>query len=158
MQIEADQLPPHKGSYLLILMLPGHKEIRVGRLGCIAFKRGWYAYAGSAFGPGGLAARISHHLRPVQKPHWHIDYLQTEAMAVEVWVAAGLPCREHDWSAALAKGSRSGAWVRRFGCSDCHCPSHLLHYDHRPGKDLIREKLGTAPVRLKLRRHKVAKA
>jgi Uri superfamily endonuclease len=150
MQIEADQLPRKKGSYLLVLKLPGHKEVQVGKLGRIGFERGWYAYTGSAFGPGGLAARLRHHLNPVQKRHWHIDYLRAEAMAVEVWMAQGSPSREHDWASILAKDPWAGKWVRGFGCSDCHCSSHLFYFDHRPGKDLIRKKLGNDIARLQL--------
>ncbi len=142
MKIIVDQLPREPGSYLLILMLPGPKEIQVGRLGPIRFGPGWYAYAGSAFGPGGLAARLGHHLRPVQKRHWHIDYLRVEAMVVEIWMAVGPPSQEHAWAALLAKAPGAGKWVRGFGCSDCKCPSHLLHFDNRPGKSWVSNKLG----------------
>jgi Uri superfamily endonuclease len=150
MQIETDQLPREKGSYLLMLKLLRTKEIQVGKLGRIGFERGWYAYAGSAFGPGGLAARLNHHLRPVQKRHWHIDYLRDEAIAMAVWIAQGLPSREHDWASILAKHPWAGKWVRGFGCSDCTCPSHLLYFEHQPGKDLIRKKLGVDIAWLKL--------
>jgi len=142
MQIETNQLPSEKGSYLLLLKLLEPIEIRVGKLGRIGFERGWYAYAGSAFGPGGLAARLKHHLRPVQKRHWHIDYLRDEAIVMAIWMAQGPPSREHDWAWILAKRPWSGKWVRGFGCSDCKCPSHLVYFDHRPNTDLIRKKLG----------------
>jgi hypothetical protein len=62
------------GTYVLILELTTRKVIQVGALGRIKFTAGWYAYAGSAFGPGGLAARINRHLMSAKKPHWHIDY------------------------------------------------------------------------------------
>lgn len=152
MQILADQPPREPGSYLLMLMLPGTAEIRVGRLGRIRFGPGWYAYAGSAMGPGGLAARLRHHLGPVQKQHWHIDYLRAEAKVMEIWMAVGPPSREHDWAAALAKSPRAGKCVRGFGCSDCRCPSHLLFFDHRPDEDLIRKKLGSGIAWLQLDR------
>ena len=132
-----DQLPREPGSYLLMLKLPTDKEIRVGRLGCLEFKRGWYMYAGSAFGPGGLAARLRHHLGPVHKRHWHIDYFRAHAMAIEVWMALGPPSREHAWAALLSKAPWAGKWVRGFGCSDCRCPSHLFHFSRRPTRDLI---------------------
>jgi Uri superfamily endonuclease len=135
-------LPPQPGSYLLLLKLPVSTEIQVGRLGRIGFLRGWYAYAGSAFGPGGLAGRLRHHQRPVRKPHWHIDYLRTHATLVEVWMAVGPPSREHDWAHALAKAPGAGKRVLGFGCSDCQCAAHLIYFDHRPDDDLIRNKLG----------------
>lgn len=150
-RIRLDCLPSQPGSYLLLLKLAATIEIRVGRLGAIRFKRGWYAYAGSAFGPGGLAGRLRHHLRFVQKPHWHIDYLRSHAIPVEVWMAVGPPCREHDWARVLARAPGEGKWVRGFGCTDCGCASHLLYFNRRPGDGLIRRKLGTdVIVRVKL--------
>lgn len=142
-RIRADGLPPQPGSYLLMLKLATSAEIRVGRFGAIRFRRGWYAYAGGAFGPGGLAGRLRHHLRPVQKPHWHIDYLRARAVPMEVWMAVGPPCREHDWARVLAQAPGEGELVRGFGCSDCRCPSHLFYFARRPDDDLIRSKLGT---------------
>jgi Uri superfamily endonuclease len=136
------ELPRQPGSYLLMLKLAAAREIQVGRLAVIGFRRGWYAYAGSAFGPGGLAGRLRHHLRPVQKRHWHIDYLRDHAEVMEVWMAPGPPNREHEWAQILARKPGAGKWVRRFGCSGCRCPSHLLYFECRPGDDLIRNKLG----------------
>lgn len=145
-RIRLDCLPPQPGSYLLLLKLAATTEIRVGRLGAIGFKRGWYTYAGSAFGPGGLAGRLRHHLRPVQKRHWHIDYLRDHARVMEVWMALGPPNREHDWAQILARNPGAGKWVRRFGCSGCRCPSHLLYFESRPADDLILSKLGTGSL------------
>ena len=142
-RIKSDGLPRQPGSYLLMLRLAATAEIRVGRLGRVKFRRGWYAYMGSAFGPGGLAGRLRHHLRPVQKPHWHVDYLRAHATLKEVWMAAGPPNREHDWAQILARDPGAGNWVRGFGCSDCRCPSHLIYFSRRPEDSLICRKLGT---------------
>lgn len=144
--IESRGLPRQPGTYLLMLRLAASAEIRVGRLGRIQFRRGWYAYAGSAFGPGGLAGRLRHHLRPVQKPHWHIDYLRAHAALKEVWMAEGPPNREHDWAHILARDPGAGKWLRGFGCSDCRCPAHLIYFKCRPDGHLIRSKLGTATL------------
>lgn len=144
-------LPRQPGSYLLMLKLAASTEIQVGRLGRIKFQRGWYAYAGSAFGPGGLAGRLGHHLRPVRKPHWHIDYLRDHARVMEIWIAKGPPNREHDWAQFLARNLGAGKWVRGFGCSGCRCPSHLLYFESWPGDDVIRNKLGAGVlIRVKL--------
>ena len=56
-----------KGTYVLILNLKRAKRIVVGnskkaKLSSRLFQAGYYAYVGSAFGPGGLAARIKRHL------------------------------------------------------------------------------------------------
>ncbi len=147
MQIQVARLPRESGSYLLMLMLPKPTEIQVGRLGPIQFESGWYAYTGSAFGPGGLSARLRHHLKPVQKQHWHIDYLRTEAMVVEIWMAVGRPSQEHAWAALLAKGPRAGKRVQGFGSSDCKCPSHLLQFSRPPDRDWVSKKLGTGIIR-----------
>ena len=47
-----------KGTYALLLYLRHRRAIRVGRLGPIDFDSRWYIYVGSAFEPGGLAARL----------------------------------------------------------------------------------------------------
>ena len=157
-------LPRGKGSYLLVLRLPEPKTIQVGRLGRIAFERGWYAYAGSAFGPGGLAARLRHHLVPVRRPHWHIDYFRVEARVTEIWTAEGMPCREHDWASALTKGIGAGTVIRGFGCSDCRCLSHLIYFKHgfkhgfncgfnrRPAKAWLMKVLGEGTVKCCIRK------
>lgn len=150
MQILAGPLARQPGTYLLVMMLPTCKAIQVGRLGCIGFERGWYAYAGSAFGPGGLAARLRHHIGPVRKRHWHIDYLRSDAQVKEIWISIGPPCREHDWASILARGHGPGKRVPGFGCSDCRCPSHLLYFDRRPSGSLLRSKLGTGIIKLRL--------
>jgi Uri superfamily endonuclease len=141
-RINSGDLPRQPGSYLLMLKLAVSAEIQVGRLGRIGFGRGWYIYAGSAFGSGGLAGRLRHHLRLAQKPHWHIDYLRAQAGLKEVWMAVGPPRREHAWAQALAEAPGAGKPMRGFGCSDCRCLSHLIYFDRRPDDDLIRPKLG----------------
>ena len=75
-------LPRLAGTYVLMLGLPRLATIGVGRLGHFQFPVGWYAYAGSAHGPGGLAARISRHLRVPKPLHWHVDYLRQAASEV----------------------------------------------------------------------------
>ena len=63
------------GTYALILVSSSDRWIEIGKLGKFLIQPGYYVYAGSAFGPGGLKARIAHHMRISQRPHWHIDYL-----------------------------------------------------------------------------------
>ncbi len=47
-----------KGTYVLVMRLGRLRRVRVGRLGVQEFPAGLYLYVGSAFGPGGLRARI----------------------------------------------------------------------------------------------------
>ena len=61
------------GTYVLLIELATAATIQVGRLGMLAFAKGYYAYVGSAL--GGLEQRIDRHLRTEKKLFWHIDYL-----------------------------------------------------------------------------------
>ncbi|MFQ5579314.1 MAG: DUF123 domain-containing protein [Nitrospiria bacterium] len=49
------------GTYALILQSRSEARGQVGRLGQINLKPGYYIYVGSAFGPGGVQARVSRH-------------------------------------------------------------------------------------------------
>jgi hypothetical protein len=51
------------GTYVLLLRNSRMKRIRIGKLGVLLFGKGFYAYFGSMFGPGGLKSRIRRHLR-----------------------------------------------------------------------------------------------
>jgi len=134
-------IPAVSGSYLLILYLPRRTSIQVGRLGCFSFPRGWYCYAGSAFGPGGLRARLQHHLKPLQRFHWHIDYLRQAAQLRTICYQCGVN-NEHRWAAALAELPRAGLLSAGFGSSDCSCYSHLVYLPRRSGRRQLREQLG----------------
>lgn len=125
-------LPDQPGSYVLILKLPRPATIGVGQLGRFQFPAGWYAYAGSARGPGGLAARVSRHLRSPKPLRWHVDYLRACARPIAAWYAIGTRKRECAWAQALA--GLVGAFVPapRFGASDCGCPTHLIHFATLP--------------------------
>ncbi len=93
---------------------------------------GFYLYIGSAFGPGGLGGRLSHHLSPVESPHWHIDYLRPVTSLAEVWVTEDRQKREHEWAQALAASREAIIPKPGFGASDCHCRAHLFFFPVRP--------------------------
>jgi len=120
------------GTYVLILHLSRRALISIGKLGVVEFPAGWYAYAGSARGPGGLAARIGRHRRESKTQHWHVDYLRSRADLVSVWYAVGSDRRECRWAEALSQ--LDGAWVPAsgFGASDCRCTTHLLGFPAQP--------------------------
>lgn len=126
------QIPARPGTYALLLAAVEPHEIVVGRLGRLRVEPGVYVYVGSALGPGGLAARLGHHLNPERATHWHIDYLRQFTRLDEVWYTCDAVRREHQW-ADLA-GSMSGAVIplSRFGASDCNCPAHLFHFATAP--------------------------
>jgi Uri superfamily endonuclease len=93
---------------------------------------GEYLYVGSAFGPGGLAARVGRHLAPGSHPlHWDVDFLLA-ALArhatFEAWGRiTGDRATECRWAAALARragtspvvGVRAGGGPSGFGAGDC---------------------------------------
>ena len=129
------------GSYALILFLESHSVITVGKLGAFDFPMGWYTYVGSAFGPGGLAGSLKHHLNPDGPSHWHIDYLCRRAAVREFWVCGQRNKREHDWALAFEHLSGVSIAVKGFGSSDCHCPSHLFRSQQFPSFEEFRRSI-----------------
>jgi Uri superfamily endonuclease len=121
-----------QGTYVLILCAPAACMLQVGGLGTFALQPGWYGYVGSALNRAGLAGRIRHHLRTAARPHWHIDYLRQVAALEEVWYVQSAMRYEHRWAAALCELPGAACPVRRFGASDCRCPTHLVHFLARP--------------------------
>ncbi len=132
---------------MLVFRVPRDVCLRVGRLGEYWVRAGCYAYVGSAFGPGGLRARLARHLRRGGRRHWHIDALKQVAQAQEAWVSRSRVSLEHAWATYLARMPGIRIPIRRFGASDCDCRSHLF----RAGKRLLRvalKRLGAEPLRL----------
>lgn len=132
MPLEFPSLP---GAYALFLTLAEETELPVGRRGVFVFPAGRYVYLGSARGPGGLQARLRHHLSAVRRPHWHIDWLRAQAVVTggcylvqEVQAAESLPL-ECVWSQAILDLPGATVPVKRFGDSDCRsgCPAHLIY-------------------------------
>ena len=114
----------HKGTYIIVLHFDRTRIIAVGKLGPVQLKRGYYAYVGSAFGPGGMKSRLRHHIMPKTRFHWHLDYL--DGILKEIWVSEPGARLEHEWAWSL--GETSSGRVPGFGCSDCSCDSHLFYF------------------------------
>lgn len=130
---DASELAPAEpGSYVLVMRLERPVKITVGRLGTWEFEAGYYAYAGSALGPGGLAARLSHHTRTDKLLQWHIDYLLAHAELVEIWYAVDKKRKECIWASALRAIPGSKVPVPSFGASDCRCLTHLVYFNEQP--------------------------
>jgi len=109
------------GSYVLLIDLEKTQNISVGALGELRFDQGSYAYVGSAL--NGVESRVRYHLRKGKRPHWHIDYLLERARIESVLICRSidrLECR-----IARELGAEATP-VNGFGCSDCHCVSHLF--------------------------------
>ena len=113
-----------EGTYTLLIELVRDATVEVGALGEHTIDRGWYAYTGSAFGPGGFA-RVDRHRELAagerDARHWHVDYLLGHPDAS---VREFVRTPNEDVECAVASGLPDGPIVG-FGASDCDCPSHL---------------------------------
>ncbi len=118
---------PPRGTYILILEVPAPLgAVAVGRLGVFDFAAGYYLYVGSAFGSGGLPARLAYHQQRVkQRPHWHVDYLRAHANLVEIWSVACDERLEDRWCDELARHLPTP--IAGFGASDTRNASHLFY-------------------------------
>ena len=122
--IAADALPGEAGAYALTFRLAAPVTLPIATLNNPTLGAGTYVYAGSAFGPGGIRARVSRHLRAKKKAHWHIDHLSAWAFCIDVQTyPGGRECALVE--NMLAAGA--DVPVPGFGSSDCRgCPAHLV--------------------------------
>ncbi len=110
--------------YFIVLRLDEDKEIEVGKLGRIRFKKGYYVYVGSA--KRGLNKRIRRHMRKNKRLRWHIDYLSVETEFVDAYKVGMSECELADLASRFMQS------IERFGCSDCRCKSHLFYSERYP--------------------------
>ncbi len=120
------------GTYALVFHCDHPVSVMAGRLGGLQLLPGYYVYVGSAFGPGGVKARIEHHLRISERPHWHLDYLRPHLQAQEIWFTYDKLRREHQWAGELSKRYGARRPFPGFGASDCHCSTHLFVFGYKP--------------------------
>ncbi|MDM8520235.1 GIY-YIG nuclease family protein [Anaerolineales bacterium HSG6] len=120
------------GHYVLLLHLHQNEHLTIGKLGSFEFPAGWYTYVGSAFGAGGITGRLKHHLKQVEKPHWHIDYLRQAAKLKEVWLSPGEGRQEEAWVEVVLSIPGAIIPVDGFGASDSNQDSHLIYFDVQP--------------------------
>ncbi len=115
-----------KGVYVLKLQIDKDTVIRVGKLGNIRFKKGYYAYIGSALGTGGFK-RVTRHFNVASGKNmtrkWHIDYLLPHSKSVNALLISTEESIECSVAKAIGEFCVGIPW---FGCSDCSCPSHLF--------------------------------
>ncbi len=122
-----DHIPASKGSYLLMFTLDQTLYIDIGKYREVFFQEGNYLYAGSAFGPGGLNARVKRHLSTDKKKKWHLDWIRPSLSFISGWYILGknLEC---EWSQKISR--MDGVFIPLFkmGASDCKqgCPAHFL--------------------------------
>ena len=113
-----------KGIYVLIIRVNTVIQATVGALGELTFPVGFYAYVGSA--QNNLELRVKRHISRRKRLFWHIDYLLNDKAARidGVYFVQGGKEKECEIGGLLEKNSDQ---VAGFGCSDCHCRSHLFH-------------------------------
>ena len=110
-----------KGSYVLLIELPKEQTMAIGSQKAVHFSHGHYAYVGSAM--SGFQSRLSHHLQPNKRPHWHIDYLLAKTAISSIVLCPS----SHRTECAIAQALRYQLdYIPGFGASDCQCPSHLF--------------------------------
>jgi Uri superfamily endonuclease len=127
------------GTYALVLTSHETSPVGIGRLGNLVLQ----PYVGSAFGAGGLAARIRHHTQITARPHWHIDYLRAACDLIESWFTTEAASREHSWAGAAARLPGAGVPMPGFGSSDCQCAAHLFWFKNPPSVRAFRQLVRT---------------
>jgi Uri superfamily endonuclease len=138
------------GTYVLWLQLGTSLRVRAGGLGLLHFSAGSYAYVGSAFGPGGIAARLGRHFRLNKRQRWHIDYLRRVSDTPGAWVSYDDTRHEHRWALALTALPGAQLPVAGFGSSDCRCPSHLIWFERPPSPEVFRSVCGSDSPRIEV--------
>jgi Uri superfamily endonuclease len=117
--------PAESGAYALVLRLDRIARLDITTLKSPSLAAGLYLYAGSAWGPGGIRARVGRHLRRDKAKRWHIDHLTAKAKIERVIALPGR--RECDIVDFALSAPTAFAPIARFGASDCRtCPAHLL--------------------------------
>jgi Uri superfamily endonuclease len=118
--------PSTGGAYALILEL-AEPVILCRSNGPHQFAPGRYVYAGSAYGPGGLRARVGRHFRESKAIRWHVDQLTCRAGTLQaVLIEGGSEC---EIVTTLTATGEFHIPLKGFGSTDCgRCRSHLLQW------------------------------
>lgn len=127
-----EQLPAGPGAYALLLRLKQPAETPTRAFPSAVLSPGTYLYAGSAWGPGGIRARVLRHARRKKAQHWHVDRLTRVAELVDVLAfPGGHECGLVERARALPGTSVP---IPGFGSSDCRsCAAHLIAIPHDSG-------------------------
>jgi Uri superfamily endonuclease len=138
------QMETLSGTYALIFSSTVDRPVQVGQLGQLHVRHGFYVYIGSAFGPGGVQARVSHHRARSTRPHWHIDYLREVIQLEAIWCSYDPARREHQWAEVCSRLPGASLPLRGFGASDCRCESHFYFFALRPSLPAFRRAIWSA--------------
>lgn len=125
----ASDVPSLPGAYVLVVQTSKPLKVAIAGNPTKRLDAGRYLYCGSAWGPGGLKARVARHMRRGKAIRWHVDRLTEAGTVVGSWIFPGGD--ECHLAAALA---RLPVPIKGFGSSDCaSCRSHLFYWpDTKP--------------------------
>ncbi len=144
MSLPEPNFPPDQGSYVLALDAAAPFRLRPGALVERLLDAGVYLYVGSAFGPGGLRARLSRHWSGAERLRWHVDYLRRQTHPLAAWYQPQAQPMEHAWARVLGAGrGLAPAWPG-FGASDCRCFTHLFYASELPSLGAFKARLSRA--------------
>ncbi|MDD2678568.1 MAG: GIY-YIG nuclease family protein [Candidatus Nanoarchaeia archaeon] len=115
----------NKGAYLIKIELKKDSKIKIGKLGIIFFKKGFYYYAGSA--QNNLDKRIKRHYLKTKKMHWHIDFLTAHPNSQAISAKKYYSSKKEKECEIAKKFSKKHEKIKGFGCSDCKCETHLFY-------------------------------
>jgi len=123
-----------KGSYVLILENKNNFTMKIGKIGNILFKKGYYLYTGSAL--NSLEKRIKRHFSRNKKIFWHIDYIVPYKMKIKkvYLIRHNKEIRkEEELASKFLKISDS--YIKGFGATDSKIISHLFYFKENPLKN-----------------------
>jgi sugar fermentation stimulation protein A len=107
-------------TYVLVIEKTGSSRVRMSKE-TICMEKGLYLYVGSA--KRGMEHRLARHMKKRKNRFWHIDYIicRTDATVRTIYLSPYPECE------TLSGVSQLGAlFGRKFGSSDCECPSHFV--------------------------------
>lgn len=130
-----------QGTYIVVAEAGRAFSCQAGKLGRLEGSKGYYLYVGSALGAGGIRARVNHHLRITEKPHWHFDYLRPYVNPQAIWFCNSANRYEHLWSSVLANLPGALVPMAKFGATDCRCEAHLYYFTKAPDIRFFQNKL-----------------
>lgn len=127
----------------MLISVKKNINIKIGSLGYITFKKGLYAYVGSA--QNSIESRVKRHLSKNKKKYWHIDYLllNRNVNIVDIFYKKNSNKSYEDRFAN--KLMKTGKPIINFGSSDSKCKSHLFKIKNR---DIINRLVGLNVLRL----------
>ncbi len=120
-----DKISPTPGAYGFVVRLQDPLPLAIGKFDRVTLKKGLYFYGGSAYGPGGLKARLARHFRAKKTLHWHIDHVTDKGKIIALsTVENGQECALVSHALSMRDALIP---VPGFGSSDCqNCASHLV--------------------------------